>query len=698
MRAYVAAVVCGLAGLAGLAGCSGASSSGSKTVAVLSPTANAGGPYSGVVGTAIGFSAAGSSDPQGQALTYLWNFGDSTTGTGVSASHTYAAAGTYTVLLTVTDTSELTGTATSKATVGLAGAALTGSVMSGTQPVANAHVYLLAANTTGYGGAGLPASSSNASVSLLNASLTGASDGIGGYVTTNASGAFSMSGDYTCASGQQMYLYATGAAGAAWMAALGGCPGTSGPAIAATVNEVSTVAAAYAMAGFATDATHVSSSGTALAKVGIANAFLNAANLETLSTGAALAMTPAGNGTVPQTEINTLADILASCASGGAQCAALFADATADGTAAGEKPAETATAAINIAHHPGANVAGLYALAAGGAFAPGLTSAPLSYLLGINYINLVQGSELAVDGAGDVWVQNIVNSSLTELSSSGAILSGTTGLGMGSVPSGSMAIDPSGNIWIAHTSSLMEFSNSGAMLSGSGGYTGGGLSSPNVIAIDGSGNVWAANLNANSISEFSNAGAPLSGSGGFTGGGVNGPTGVAIDGSNQVWVVNNSGNSVSEFSNAGTGITGSSGYSIGSMISPIYIAIGASGDVWVANKGLNGQLDQLSNTGALLEYGAPSPNSAAIAVDGSGDVWVPTDPLSGYAFLHKYASTGLPLASLQTSYSAKAAVDGSGTVWVLGDIIGMTGYVGAGTPVVTPLSAAVKNNAVAMRP
>src|SRR6185312_15718684 len=106
-----------------------------------------------------------------------------------------------------------------------------------------------------YGGAGIAASSTNAAVSRINASLAGACEAGGAYVTTNASGAFSVSGDYTCASGQQMSLYATGPTGAAWMAALGACPGASGPAIPATVNEVSTVAAAYAMAGFATDAT-----------------------------------------------------------------------------------------------------------------------------------------------------------------------------------------------------------------------------------------------------------------------------------------------------------------------------------------------------------------------------------------------------------------------------------------------------------
>lgn len=75
------------------------------------PVANAGGPYSGVLGGAVQFDGSGSSDPDGDTLIYAWDFGDGATGTGATPTHTYAAADTFTVRLVVTDSRGLSSEA-----------------------------------------------------------------------------------------------------------------------------------------------------------------------------------------------------------------------------------------------------------------------------------------------------------------------------------------------------------------------------------------------------------------------------------------------------------------------------------------------------------------------------------------------------------------------------------------------------------
>ena len=47
------------------------------------PVAAINGPFTGSEGSAIAMSAAGSADPDGDALTYLWSFGDGGTANGI---------------------------------------------------------------------------------------------------------------------------------------------------------------------------------------------------------------------------------------------------------------------------------------------------------------------------------------------------------------------------------------------------------------------------------------------------------------------------------------------------------------------------------------------------------------------------------------------------------------------------------------
>jgi O-glycosyl hydrolase/PKD repeat protein len=69
-------------------------------------------PASGVVPLAVQFDASGSSDADGEIVSYVWEFGGGAVGSGVQASHTYTAAGEYSVRLTVTDNDGATHTTT----------------------------------------------------------------------------------------------------------------------------------------------------------------------------------------------------------------------------------------------------------------------------------------------------------------------------------------------------------------------------------------------------------------------------------------------------------------------------------------------------------------------------------------------------------------------------------------------------------
>jgi DNA/RNA endonuclease G (NUC1)/PKD repeat protein len=81
------------------------------------PVAATDGPYTGMEGSAVTLGATGSSDPDGDVLTYAWDFGDGSTGTGASPQHTYADNGNYVVTLTVSDPAGAEATATTSVTV-----------------------------------------------------------------------------------------------------------------------------------------------------------------------------------------------------------------------------------------------------------------------------------------------------------------------------------------------------------------------------------------------------------------------------------------------------------------------------------------------------------------------------------------------------------------------------------------------------
>jgi PKD repeat protein len=65
--------------------------------------ASAGEPYTGFVTEFITFNGSRSYDRDGRIITWLWNYGDGTTGSGETTTHAYTQVGVYLVTLTVTD-------------------------------------------------------------------------------------------------------------------------------------------------------------------------------------------------------------------------------------------------------------------------------------------------------------------------------------------------------------------------------------------------------------------------------------------------------------------------------------------------------------------------------------------------------------------------------------------------------------------
>ena len=610
------------------------------------------------------------------------------------------------------------------------GTVLHGTVHGGQNPIVGAHVYLYAVNNTGYGGPGIAPSSTNASVSLLRSATNTTQDGSGNYyVTTDRYGSFSISNDYSCPSNYaHIYYYASGGdpglGSGANSAITLVAPAPSCDTSANTyINEVSTIASIYAFAGFASDPTHVSSSNTTLAATGLANAANTLANLEDLNLSIALATTPGLNGTVPQQEINTLANILAACinSTGPAStpCSTLFSNATNNGVNA----PDTATAALNIAHNPGPSadvVANLFGLQTPDSpFQPSLPSTPVpnDFTIAISYSGAGLNGPLpiAIDKAGNVWVGNTATgaNSVSELSPVGAPISTSAGYTGGGIDDPfSIAIDKSGNVWTANVTpnTLSEIGSTGTPAALSP-YTGGGLNAPYSIAFDSLGHAWVVNNVGASLSEFTSTGTPITTSPGDQGGGINNdPISLAIDALGNIWVSDSiTLGALSEFYSSGTSagmpISTSTGDTGGGLADPWGIAVDANGNVWVS--------DSSSSTSAISLFGSGGTAISSsvgytggglnvpegIAIDGAGNVWAAnrgsTATSAPYpdSSLSEFTSTGVAV-SPATGYQAglnlslSLAIDGSGNVWTTNSYLNtVTEFVGAASPVVTPIVA-----------
>ena len=566
-----------------------------------------------------------------------------------------------------------------------------GSIFGGQQPVSGATIKLYTAGKTGNG---------SAATSMLVTPRTSAADGT-----------FNITGDYACVNANdQVYIAATGGnpglasgtnnAALVMITALGRCADLPTTPFV-SINELTTVAAAWALAPFIGSVANIGASSTNA--VGLTNGFLNAALLVDPRSGN-LPVLPL-NLTVESGKINALANSIASCVnSDGTGCSPLFTAAT----VGSHVPTDTLAAALNIVRNPGNNVAAVYNAA--GAFPPFPTTqggvAPNDWTMSLTVTGggLNAPTSIGVDQSGNVWAADYPGVI------SGFTAQGTpfnaTGYGVGVLQNVfGLTIDNADNVWATsrdtpvHSGTYGSVSKFNGVGSGSAGqligtYFDTAMDYPGALSADTNGNIMIANY-ANSLGGeiYNTNGGVVASSLGA--GLAELPVAVAADASHGMWLPSQSSTNVLHIAADGTILANTS-----CCVTPSGVAVDAFGNAWVANYG-NDTLTELSPAGTVTlstnagDGGVLTPDG--LVIDGAQDVWAVN--FYGGSFSHiagngGTASAGTALsssngfgldASLVFPYSI--AVDPTGNVWVGnkgGDDLVM--FFGLATPTKTPMS------------
>ncbi len=612
----------------------------------------------------------------------------------ISINFTPSALGSRTGSVLITSngsaspqTISLSGTGIAPVTY--AGSPLAVKVEAKTQPISGASVQLYAAGSTGSG---------SGSTAMLASALT-----------TNSSGIAMIPAGYTCPfAGALLYVVSSGgtvgSAGTAnpnarLMTALGPCNAI----VAGTqfvVTEATTVASAYALAQFYT-AGSIGATVTNLS--GLTNAFATAATLADPITNATPGSSMPANASSPAPRINAVANIVNACLVSSSACASFFTATTITTT-----PTNTLDALFNLVRKPTSNVSALYTQSLlSTAYTPVLTAQPTDWTMFVTYSGggMSSTSGLGVDTKGNVWVSNYFNVA-SKFSPIGApaFPNGITGYGLNN--SYGLALDLADDAWIpneqpyqfaGNIGSVTELSSSGAAISGASGYVGGGLNYPTSVAIDPDGTVWVVDYGDSYLSILNTIGTPLYGTIGFTAPLFAFPVVVAVDGNHFAWVGNQSSNQITKVSPDGSSFTN---YATGE--GPSGIAIDQNNNIWMSNY-YDNNIALLTNSAVLIgtyTAGGSILRPQGIAIDGAGNVWVTnyrapflnelagaTAPTPG-ASLTPAAGIGAD-AGLLEAYAL--AIDASGNLWITNQGSStLTKFIGLATPVKTPLSGIPK--------
>ncbi|WP_263380879.1 NHL repeat-containing protein [Granulicella paludicola] len=541
-----------------------------------------------------------------------------------------------------------------------------GTVYSGKTPVSGAQVRLYVAGSTG-----------NASAAT-DLSGTG-STSTAAYTTTAADGTFSLAGSFTCPTATssftpEVYLVATGGnpglsssvnnTSLVLVDALGPCASLASTT-KTSINELTTVAAAWALSGFMSSATSVGASATN--STGLANAFLNAQLIADPALGTTPGSALASTNTIETGKVAALANAIATCSGsdGSTACQTLF---TTTGQCSSTCTSDTLSAALYAVKHPAKNVAALYALGSKTApFTSSLTAAPNDWTLSMTLTGggITYPTELAVDSVGNVWVAGYYGA-VYAYTPQGNTLSGASGFGKGTLGSEifGLAIDTHNNVWVTveeHPSSISGLNgiSSGNTLgsliniSGLTYVSSNYLYFPESASTAQNGNIIVGNYGDATYTVFNYT--PAAGfvygvsNGGI--GYVSGVTDETGDASGGVWTANSGNDTVAHFDSAGNVLSNPTCCNIANGI-----ATDSIGNAWVSN--------YYTNSLSEILPGCDSNSSSSASCHGNPqNVILFGDSAGCTSTLTPTAGTcGLIGGGL--SYPSKIIVDAAQNVWV----------------------------------
>ncbi len=245
------------------------------------------------------------------------------------------------------------------------------------------------------------------------------------------------------------------------------------------------------------------------------------------------------------------------------------------------------------------------------AFGPGTQTA----LVGVDGVHAAR--EVALDGAGDLFIAENLNNQVVELPVGGGAQT-TVGTGL-SGPYG-VAVDGAGDVFIADTSNNRVVK----VAAGGGAQTtvASGLNSPLGVTVDGAGDLFIADTDNNQVLELPASG----GSQRTVASGLNNPNTVVVDSKGDLFIVD----SDSQLVEIPTGCASPTCWArVGTGLSnPRGAAVDAAGDVFIADTYASLVIEIPAGGGPQTTVGAGFGYPWGVAVDGAGDVFI-TDTNDG---------------------------------------------------------------------